>query len=244
MKLRLHPVNHNGPRKNRFCGPSALSILTGLDTGRTATLLRRVSGARSIKGTYSGWMRKALRELGIDSFSSWTGHWTGGKPLTFVQWLRDTKDKRGDGTYLIVCGNHWILVQGRRCACGITKEVVSLKDCSKRRGRVTECWSLTRVEQPDYDKIVPQFKAPVDTERKPRTAAKALAAQHGIIIEVGDPQPDCIYIHHPALEEESDPHSGDHYVYSWGEALGRVNDYIEALKLGLTSPVESAKMLA
>ena len=66
-QLTINAVNH-GTRvadKNRYCGPAAISAVTGMTTAEAAKLLRVVSGARSIKGTDSALMRDALRECGI-----------------------------------------------------------------------------------------------------------------------------------------------------------------------------------
>lgn len=224
LPIRLRPVNH-GPKRNRYCGPSALSILTGIDTGRAAALLRRVSGAPRIRGTSSGAVKTALWNLGIHM--SWTA--MAGRRPTLTQWLKLTRTLRGDNTYLLAVGHHWAIIQGRRWACGIVGKPVPLKDSPKRRARVTEVYVLSRLSKVKLDTVVPPIKRPIDTERKPRAEAKALAALHGIEIEVGDPSPDCIYVSTGLLGPDQDPHEGDHYVYSWSEALTRVRDYVAAL---------------
>lgn len=115
MKITLRPVNHSGPRSNRYCGPSAISILTGLSTGDTAALLRKVSGKRSIKGIGSRPMRVALSQLGFNSSPDfdYQGQPAEGCP-TLSQWAKQRADKAA--TYLLSVGHHWAIVQGRRYA--------------------------------------------------------------------------------------------------------------------------------
>lgn len=227
--IRLSPVNHTGPRMNRYCGPSALSILTGLDTGRTAALLRRISGARSIRGTGTSTVKQALWSLGINM--SWVA--VMGRRPTLVQWLKQTRDQRGDNTYLLAVGKHWAIIQGRRYACGIVRKPVPFKDSPKRRARVTEVYALSRISRPDYDEVIPQFVAPIDTERKPRIEAKRLAAQYHIEIDdSGRPSEDLRWVYPPSEVdgvEFPDPRADEHYGYGWQEVLDVVQEYVAAI---------------
>lgn len=58
--MNLHPAI--GP--NRYCGPGALAILTGLDTAQTAKRIREVSGSQRVRGTATRHMVQVLREEG------------------------------------------------------------------------------------------------------------------------------------------------------------------------------------
>lgn len=75
-------------------------------------------------------------------------------------------------------------------------------------------------------------KARPDTARSPRTAAKRLAAAHGVEIERHtdlDSKP--WYVSHPALlDTDRDPHKGDHYAHQWDGVLVRVREIVAALE--------------
>jgi hypothetical protein len=65
---------------------------------------------------------------------------------TLAAWLKATKDERTAGrVYLLVAGLHWLVVSGRRYVCGITGDIVSIKDKRvRRRARVTGAWEVTK----------------------------------------------------------------------------------------------------
>lgn len=225
---KITPVKHPTKGKNRFCGPAAISILTGADTGQAAALLRQVSGKRSIMGTHSHHIHAALRKLGYN---------VGGVRLypdreqrpTLAAWLRETKSSRGGTTYLIAAGNHWQVVQGRRYCCGLTGEVVSIRD--ERRARVSEVYEIARVTSIKIEEVAPAVRRPKDTEAPARRKAKALAARHDIEIEVerwsGYSR---IIVWGPKWADgydskDVDPYTGDHYAEDWADALERVESY-------------------
>jgi primase-polymerase (primpol)-like protein len=149
-KLRIKPVNHGlTPRdKNRYCGPSVISAITGMTTGEAAAQLRAVSGKRAIKGTHTSWIRAVLRRNNIEMLSCrdvWNIKLNRTDGITLAGWLKHTvKDRNADRVFLIVAGWHWQLVQGRRYVCGQTKQIVSIRDKRvKRRARVAEIYELS-----------------------------------------------------------------------------------------------------
>lgn len=235
MKLKLHPVTY-GVARNRFCGPSALSILTGLDTGRCAALLRRVSGRACIKGTYTGEMRKALRELGIDSLG---GGVLQGTNMTLAQWSKRTRESRGQGTYLIVVGHHWAVVQGRRFACGWATKSVPLGRAPKRRRRVTAVYSLVRLHEVKLAQVAPPVVRKIDTERKAREEAKRLIALYQLDFDDCRPGDDLCWVYPPAAVDGRpfpDPRADEHYAYGWSEVLDLAREYAAAIEAFRAQP--------
>ena len=151
-KLRIKPVNHGStPRdKNRYCGPSVISAITGMTTGEAAAQLRAASGKRAIRGTHTSWVRTVLRWNNIEMLSCrdvWNIKLNRTDGITLAGWLKHTvKDRNADRVFLLVSGWHWQLVQGRRYVCGLTKEIVSIRDKRvKRRARVAEVYELSRM---------------------------------------------------------------------------------------------------
>jgi hypothetical protein len=212
---------------NRFCGPAVLSSLTGLDTDTTAALVRHLSGKRQVTGTSTAQVNKVLTACGFRLEQ----HKVLQKP-TLARWLVDNVEHRTPGrVFLLVAGNHWQLVEGRRYVCGITVEIVSVRDDKvKRRARVTEVYE-----------VVGTYRRPVELDQiaKRQAARKAelnaeaplkklvLAAQREGLVE-WDYWDDRAYppsIIYPSFDVEPDPYEGDHTVGSWQEAAALVETY-------------------
>lgn len=161
-KIKLRSIK-DGKDKNRYCGPSVISALTDLTTGEAARLIRKQSGRKAIRGTTTREVFNALETCGIwgRDINVKPEPWSN-KP-TLARWLKQSKDIRTPGrVFLIVAGNHWQLVSGRRYTCGRIREIVSIKDKRvKRRARVTGVWELMsdNVTKPDIDVSKPKSKS-------------------------------------------------------------------------------------
>ena len=162
-KLKLRPVDH-GQDRNRYCGPSVISAVTNLTTGEAARLIRIQSGKRSVKGTSTQNVRRALEACNISMI--WTPAPAGSRygkssGVTLARWLKLTHGTRAERVFLIVAGHHWQLVSGNRYVCGVTVDIVSIKDKKvKRRERVSEVYDLISdgVKMPDIDVSKPKSK--------------------------------------------------------------------------------------
>ena len=173
MKLKLNAVNHGtkATDKNRYCGPSVISAVTGLTTGEAARLIRAVTGKASVKGTYASELIGAFAKCNIEVYSA--SCVSGEK--TLGQWLKESSQLRGDDVYLVSAGHHWQLVQGRKFVCGITREVVSQQDGRvKRKAKVKSVYRLTasgKIEKPAVAKK-PKPKRMSPTWNSENTATK------------------------------------------------------------------------
>lgn len=161
--MKIHPVTHTKGDKNRFCGPAAISILTGMSTGEAARLIRHISGKKSVMGTSTTSVRRALAMCGAITTPSPTLR-TGPAP-TLAQWLKDTVKSRTAGrVFLLVARNHWQVISGRRYCCGQTGAIISIADKGcRKRARVTEVYEVT----------VPKAITIPLAARKPAASAKA-----------------------------------------------------------------------
>jgi hypothetical protein len=231
MSIKINPVTHTKGDKNRYCGPSALSAVTKMNTGEAARLLRHVSGRTSIKGCYTYHLLSALKLCSVSS----TRIRLEGKRPTLAGWLKATvKQRTSDRVFLVVAGHHFQLIQGRRYVCGITGEVVSIKDPKvKRRARVSEVLELTA----DAKIIIPDAarKPKRDTsDRAMRREAKKLAKLWGFWVDY-DRQFNYWYV---AMSDEAetlahrigDALRDEHYCYSWGEIRSRMDAMIEFMQ--------------
>jgi len=147
--LRIKPVNHGSSKrdKNRFCGPAVISAITGMTTGEAAAQLRRVTGRRMITGTGTTEVMDVLNMNGIrmrDVRHYWDVKFNRTDGVTLAGWLKaSVKDRNAKSVFLVVAGWHWQLVQGRRYVCGLTGDIVSIRDKRvKRRARVAEVFEL------------------------------------------------------------------------------------------------------
>lgn len=154
--MNIYPVNSPKSDKNRYCGPSAISIVTGMATGEAARLLRYVNGKCSIKGVGDYDMIRALKMCGITTKTIYVkpsptpfvretkkGRKVESRP-TLAEWFRNTASLRTAGrVFLVSAGHHWQIVSGRRFCCGITKEIVGFThEKVMRRARVREVFEL------------------------------------------------------------------------------------------------------
>ena len=139
--MKLHPIT-SGLKKNRYCGPGALSAITGRTTDEMALLLRKVSGKRAIKGVGRAWMLMALNHMGYGAVRQWVD--IDHTRPTLAAWLKSAV--RPEGTiFLVSAGNHWQVISGRRFVCSQTKEIVSLRHPKvHRRSRVKDAWRITK----------------------------------------------------------------------------------------------------
>lgn len=134
--MKIHPVTH-GPAYNRWCGPSALSALTGRTTDETSAVLRELTGRRSITGTSNSEILLALRHYGL----SYAWRPVLGR-MTLAAWLR-ADPPVGDQVMLVSAGRHWQVVTARRFVCGKTLEIVGHRHPKvKRRAIVQYVWRI------------------------------------------------------------------------------------------------------
>ena len=224
MKLKLRAIT-DGNDKNRFCGPSVISAVTNLTTGEAARLIRKQTGRSNVMGTHTSEIRQALAACGIETrfyrFNS--------RNPTLAKWLRESKEDRTPGRlFLIVAGNHWQLVSGRRYACGRIRDIVSIKDKRvKRRARVRHVYELfsDNVTKPEID-----VSRPKDLNARDRTKARRIEKQIGAEIELWKAYGDmCVYPPSSILDED-DPYEGDHHAGTWGQALEMLKDYAKIVK--------------
>ena len=146
--MKIQAVRKAAKGHNRFCGPAALSIVTGIDTAQAAALIRKTSNVRSVMGTSLYQMIRAYNALGYHLTSAAKVNPFDRKSNpTLAAWLKETASTRGNDVFLIAAGRHWQIVQGRRFCCGLTQKPVSLThEKVKRRARVRGVWKITYVK--------------------------------------------------------------------------------------------------
>ncbi len=107
-------------------------------------------------------------------------------------------------------------------------EIRRLQELVRRlESRVVEiCERIETLKTEDARRVIV-----ANSEKNARRQVLKLARKHGIPFD-DEFKTDtrCAVWAPPSLDrEDRDPHFGDHYVYSWAEALQRVSNYVEAL---------------
>lgn len=242
--MNIYPVNSPKNDKNRYCGPAVISILTGMTTGEAARLVRSISNSKLVKGTHTWEVLRALSKCGLSTKripvkcemrtvhrkGSWIQR--GGTyiipkgELTLAGWLKETVKLRTPGrVFLIVAGQHWQIVTGRRYCCGRTREIVSINDERvKRRARVTEVYEIIKDSKVTIPAMARKPKAATRIDPA-RTKLEALLKKHGI--PKGKVVPDGNYKDYviPPCDHFRLGCSTIHY--GWTETYYRIEDAIE-----------------
>lgn len=237
--MKIFNVRHgNGSDKNGFCGPSAISALTGMSSGEAARLLRFVTRKRSIKGTHTSSMREALmmcgvglaaRRVVVENYRDKKGRSRTRGVNTLVGWLSETVSMRTTGrVFLVVAGNHWQIITGRRYVCGQTGEIVSITDKKvKRRARVTEvyeCLASKGVRIPPQAKESATTKAIRRVTNRTYTAFRKFVQKHNLDYRI---YPECGLKYIEIKPTPFWPEGLDTLHYDFDTTLGRLEHCFE-----------------
>lgn len=229
MNMQLRAPKNTG---NKYCGPSAISAITGIGTAEAATVIRSITGQRAVKGTRHSAMEIALYKLGYRTKLVKSSPDGKTKP-TLAQWLKASKEMRTAGRIFLVCaGHHYQVISGRRYVCGIVGEVVSVRhEGVKRRARVTKVWEVEKFGEPTF-----RFPAKRPNYQAERAKAVRIAKEIGVELEKhwmnepGRPPEWWVYAPEELKDSPADPYEGDHLAFGWDQVLERVLAYQEALK--------------
>jgi hypothetical protein len=244
--INIKPVNHGTTKadKNRYCGPSAISAVTGMTTGEAARLIRHVGGRKSVKGSYVSEVTRALEMCNIKStYKNFDLKLSRSKGPTLAAWLRHTvKERTAKRVFLIVAGHHFQLVQGRRYVCGILKEPTSVRDKRvKRRARVSNVYELSSLGtiQIPAEARKPKRDAVVSSDH---AKAKRLAKKMEIDIDCEQIGPSRQYdvqkwISYDDVDENNEHLDfadmgviDGHCSYDWSEVLWKLDEIAEYRK--------------
>jgi hypothetical protein len=223
--MKIHKIHG----RNTYCGPSAISAITGFSTDEASVAIRRWSGQRAVKGAPISAVLSALADFGVTSSRTYSA--PKGKGVTLTQWLKSSvKQRTSDRVFLLVAGWHYQIVSGRRYTCGRLREIVSIKsDEVKRRARVSHvfelsCDAIVTPKSIEQHQSARRIKA---RSTSTRSSARRLARKHSITIDIeGD---SLLWVQAcETTEKHADyPFDGDHYVHDWDEVMTRVEDIIK-----------------
>ena len=208
-----------------------ISSVTGCTTDEAAKSIRTISGQRAVRGTATWHLLKAFKQhWDVGNKCLFEAHWRQPRNQlpTLAGWLRDNKHLRTSGrVFLIVAGNHFQLVSGRRYVCGITREVVSIKhDKVKRRARVESVHELIGTPKRTDAGLAALASKPVQSDK---VVARKLAREYGITIEIDNPDPEEFFAWVDAnfLTDDEDPLYDNHCAISWCEIREKVETLVD-----------------
>ena len=252
MGIKINPVKTVKADRNRYCGPAVISAMTKMNTGEAARLLRDISGKPSVRGCYTHHVLRALSRCGITSKGvpihipvklRNDGSMNTTKP-TLTQWLKYCKADRTSGrVFLVVAGNHFQLIEGRRYVCGRTGEIVSVRDKRvKRRARVEEVYELfangkikipeeaRKPKQDSNHSYVSRMKKKYDFD------IEYLSSNHWFVAMNDKAESLAEKIDHDLAFE--------HYCYSIGEVAQRVEQMVEFMEDNFPQKTKTVPALA
>lgn len=244
MKQRLHKPHG----KNHYCGPTALSAITGLSRDDIAAMARQHSGRRAIKGMFDGEAFAVIRQLGG---SVRVARDYRGERETLAQWLDRRPDYLRDQVLLVAVTGHYVAVLRDIVVCsmqgGEARHILSAR-C--RNHQLRAAWAI---ELPPHVKPPASLQATKARQRRrqssasaDRTKARRLAAKLRLDVERdGDYYITSMAESGTALWRELLIHAGiglsedasydavsdafynevldgDSYGWNWGEVLGTV----------------------
>lgn len=136
------------PLRSWYCGPWAIAAITGLsfEDVREAVNMRRAREPNApVKGMYTRELRAVLADEGFKTrdlfhLQYFDKHFP--RP-TLARWLRErTPDMMGT-TYVVVAGQHFAVVRGRKATCTMLRCWTWISNMKKRRAPVRAVLEVT-----------------------------------------------------------------------------------------------------
>lgn len=178
-KLKLHKPHGS----NKWCGPTAMSAITGFSTDECAAVARMVSGKRAIRGLRWSHLTAALDAMGVTLVPFAVPQPTA---RAAIDALPETVRQR----IVIMCaGNHYMTFLRQTMICPLThRQLTHINSMPKPRAKVARLWLVEFRTEPKLPamaltKVRNQANA---TASKLRRETKALATRLGLKIERGD----------------------------------------------------------
>jgi hypothetical protein len=154
MSTKLHPIKHDLPG-TLWCGPAALSAVTGEPTSRIHDIIKKIRGNnRPVKGVTNSELVKTAFVLGYtlepihDYFEEWRKAPCGSCPIQFkptlARFVRQRRKELHDPVVINVTG-HYVVVHGRTFVDNNVAGPVPLKKAPRRRCRVKKAFRAVRI---------------------------------------------------------------------------------------------------
>lgn len=234
--MKLHPIRHTNA-SNLWCGPAAISAVTGYDTRSVHQCIRELNGLKQVTGLNNRDLVIVLQALGCKVRA-----YRLPSRVTLAYWLKTNAEVFSRNPVIVNLTGHYVTVMGRKFIDNHTDGPVFLKAAPHRRARVKGYFIIESTDEtvtwtaPAAVSYPPGYWAGV----KQRATLLNLATTHGISID------DHIYsnewfVYPPnGFEDEKDPHYGDHLACGAEERSDRIKTYLGLLGVPLpgTAPAQ------
>lgn len=175
-KLMLHK-----PRgKNPYCGPTAMSAITGFTSDECAAVARMVGGRRFIKGMYNNELIKALNMMGVTLVPFAVPQKTAREAIDALP------DEVRQRIVVMSAGHHYQTFLRETMVCSLSDhELVHINSMPKPRAKVSKLWLVEFRTAPVLPKMASTRVRNMEKARqsKQRRETRALAARLGLSIE-------------------------------------------------------------
>ena len=159
--ITIHPIKHTQGRKNTFCGPAVLALLTGLSPEDSALHIRThqhlrvpLRGERAkrqsrvVKGTYFSDLKLVLDEFKFEARTLFYQPFRNQAKPTLAKWFKEVRCLgdhpliENDHAHILSAGDHWLLEHKGVLYDSFFPKGTSLKDSKYRRHKVSEVFSI------------------------------------------------------------------------------------------------------
>jgi hypothetical protein len=235
-QLTIRPVVKGS---NRYCGPAAISIISGIDTGRAAALIRNLTGKRMVCGLSNSHLKLALNRLGYELRSVQLNRDIA--VGTYARWL-DSSNRDTSALYLVSAGRHYSMVQGNQYCCSQTVQIVATDEMPHRRSYIQQIWTVHKITDIDSEKVIPS--KPKDKSWLKRILVSKKAKQYGIEIDDQTKTGGALWVYppdglfDPEGDDPRDPYNDQHFHDDWDEVEKAVDTYI-AMKNGAPTQTQA-----
>lgn len=239
-KLRLHKPHGT----NKYCGPTAMSAITGFSTDECAAVARMVSGKPSIKGLSYGHLRDALDRMGVTLVPIATPE---RKARAAIDALPETVRQR----VVIMCaGHHYQTFLRESMVCSLTgRELVHINSMPKPAAKLARLWLVEFRTAPALPKMAATKTRNAEKAKaaKKRRETRLRAARLGLSIEKYDDWLDVVTVNHalwreamkldPAMSDEdvreefyNEVLCGHALAHDWDEAADIIDNVAKEMK--------------
>jgi len=189
--MTIHAVSHREPlapggRKQRYCGPAAISALTGRTAECAAAWInhrRGKPGHHVVVGSGGREIKDTLESLGYMPFQEYPSPHFGYRPAsdkhpTFSCWLDEREHK--SGLYLVMLSDHCIAVEGNKLCDSQCPDGIHVEKSGFLRRRVEAAYLIDECRMVGSDKTRRKRSEPLPPGYSPKELKAKVAKKRKV----------------------------------------------------------------
>jgi hypothetical protein len=148
--MKLNSLNTDGFTKRRWCGPSALAMITGRTLKYCHNKLARIKGVepRYLKGVSNGNMRKALDQMGYEMVNINIPLRAGARTMhmpTLKKYIMEEQPSRDWRSVLLInVTDHYVIAQHGKIADNSCPDPIDVIAHHSANKRIYLAWQIKR----------------------------------------------------------------------------------------------------